>query len=89
MEIDIKKIAKLSRLRIEEDKLEKFEHDMKGIVEMVEKLPNIQSDEHLIDPQNPMELRPDVVKPSVKREELFANAPKMQAGCLVVPKVIE
>ena len=32
MKIDIKHIAKLSRLRIEDDKLEKFEKDMESIV---------------------------------------------------------
>ena len=42
MKIDIKHIAKLSRLRIEDDKLEKFEKDMESIVNMVDRLPDVE-----------------------------------------------
>ena len=40
MNIDIKHIAKLARLRIEDDQLDKFESEMQNIVGMVEKLPD-------------------------------------------------
>ena len=40
MNIDIKHIAKLARLRIEDDQLDKFESEMENIVGMVEKLPD-------------------------------------------------
>lgn len=56
MNIDIKHIAKLARLRIEDDQLDKFESEMENIVGMVEKLPDIQ-DEMTLDPDNPMILR--------------------------------
>ena len=58
MNIDIKHIAKLARLRIEDDQLDKFESEMENIVGMVEKLPDIQ-DEMTLDPDNPMILRKD------------------------------
>ena len=41
MEIDIKKIAKLSRLAIEPEREEKFQKDMQNIIEMVERLPEM------------------------------------------------
>ncbi|MCI1269141.1 MAG: Asp-tRNA(Asn)/Glu-tRNA(Gln) amidotransferase subunit GatC [Ruminococcus sp.] len=89
MSIDIKHIAKLSRLRIEDEKLEKFEKDMENIVAMVDKLPEI-SDELTLDASNPMKLREDKAVPNkFTRDELIANAPKVQAGCLVVPKTVE
>ena len=44
MNIDIKHIAKLARLRIEDDQLDKFESEMENIVGMVEKLPDIQDE---------------------------------------------
>ena len=50
MNIDIKHIAKLARLRIEDDQLDKFESEMENIVGMVEKLPDIQ-DEMTLDPE--------------------------------------
>ena len=89
MKVDIKHIAKLSRLRIEDEKFEKFERDMENIVEMVEKLPEID-DELNLDKNNPMILREDkAILNKYTRDELLKNAPKVQAGCLVVPKTVE
>lgn len=89
MNIDIKHIAKLARLRIEDDHLDKFESEMENIVGMVEKLPDIQ-DEMTLDPDNPMILRKDVaVQDKFTRQELMQNAPQVKAGCLVVPKTVE
>ena len=89
MNIDIKHIAKLARLRIEDDQLDKFESEMENIVGMVEKLPDIQ-DEMTLDPDNPMILRKDVaVQDKFTRQELMQNAPQVKAGGLVVPKTVE
>lgn len=89
MNIDIKHIAKLARLRIEDNQLDKFESEMQNIVGMVEKLPDIQ-DEMTLDPDNPMILRKDVaVQDKFTRQELMQNAPQVKAGCLVVPKTVE
>lgn len=89
MNIDIKHIAKLARLRIEDDQLDKFESEMQNIVGMVEKLPDIQ-DEMTLDPDNQMILRKDVaVQDKFTRQELMQNAPQVKAGCLVVPKTVE
>lgn len=89
MNIDIKHIAKLSRLRIEDDKFEDFEKQMQNIVNMVENLPNIE-DKLVLDKDNPMALRKDkAVTDKYTRQELMANAPQVKAGCLVVPKTVE
>lgn len=89
MKIDIKNIAKLSRLRIEDDKLEKFEKDMESIVNMVDRLPDVEGMLDL-NPKDTMTLREDkAVTDKFKREELLKNAPEVQAGCLVVPKTVE
>ena len=89
MNIDIKHIAKLSRLKIEDDKLEEFENQMQNIVNMVEKLPDID-EEMVLDENNPMILRKDeAVTDKYSRQELMANAPQVKSGCLVVPKTVE
>ena len=89
MKIDIKHIAKLSRLRIEDDKLEKFEKDMESIVNMVDRLPDVEGTLDL-NPKDTMTLREDkAVTDKFKREELLKNAPEVQAGCMVVPKTVE
>jgi len=89
MNIDIKHIAKLSRLDIEDEKLSKFEADMQNIVDMVEKLPDINEELNL-DESNAMTLREDkAVLNKYTRQELMQNAQSVKAGCLVVPKTVE
>ncbi len=89
MNIDIKHIAKLARLKIEDDQLAKFEDDMQNIVNMVEKLPDID-DELVLDKDNAMVLREDkAVTDKYTRDDLMANAPQVKAGCLVVPKTVD
>ncbi|MBD5113477.1 MAG: Asp-tRNA(Asn)/Glu-tRNA(Gln) amidotransferase subunit GatC [Ruminococcaceae bacterium] len=90
MSIDVKHLAKLARLRIEDDKLAKFEKDMESIVGMVEQLPDVSGDAWNLDPNHPMKLREDTEgMDKLPRAELLANAPQMQAGCVVVPKTVE
>lgn len=57
MEIDIKHIAKLAKLSIPDDKVDKFQKEMSGIIDMVEQLPDISLDGALLDPEDTMELR--------------------------------
>lgn len=89
MEIDIKHIAKLSRLHIEEEKILKFQQDMQNIIQMVEKLPDVKDQTLGVDRNNPMALREDEIRPSMRRDDVLANAPKTAAGCVVVPKTVE
>ncbi|MDD3193495.1 MAG: Asp-tRNA(Asn)/Glu-tRNA(Gln) amidotransferase subunit GatC [Oscillospiraceae bacterium] len=89
MQVDILHIAKLARLSIEEEKMEKFQKEMENIVAMCEKMPLMEGDYTAVDPSHPMELRKDEVRPSLKREDVLKNAPQTQAGCVVVPKIVE
>lgn len=90
MAIDVKHLAKLARLRIEDEQLAKFEKDMESIVAMVEQLPDISGDASGLDHEHPMKLREDVESvEKMPRSELLSNAPKMQAGCVVVPKTVD
>lgn len=89
MKVDIKHLAKLSRLNTTPEEEKRFETQMQSIIEMVEKLPELKSDDSLVDPSNPMKCREDIPENHFKREEILKNAPKVQAGCVVVPKVID
>lgn len=87
--INIKHLAKLSRLNIDGEQESKFAIQMQNIVKMVEHLPSIESCESLVDPNNAMKCREDIVNNNFKRDDILKNAPQVQAGCIVVPKVIE
>lgn len=92
MKIDIDHIAKLSKLKIDDSKREKFESDMENIINMIESLPSEVNADTSLDIQNKMELRDDTPKTEEEkfsRNDLLANAPQIQAGCFVVPKVMD
>lgn len=88
-EIDIRRIAKLARLHIEESEVPKFEKEMSNIVKMVENLPDFADTNIPLNEKDAMELRKDEVKPSFKRDEILKNAPATEAGCILVPKFVE
>ena len=89
MEIDIMRLAKLAKLSIPEDKVEEFRKKMEDIIQMVEKLPDLDTQGSLVDPTNTMELRKDEVQPSFPRNEMLQNAPYTAAGCILIPKVVD
>ena len=88
MDMDIKRLAKLAKLKFNPEEEEKFAAQMANIVAMVEKLPDLDASGPLIDPDNPMEFRKDEVVQKYRRDELIANAPEVQVGCIVVPKTV-
>lgn len=87
--IDIKHIAKLSKLSINEQEESKFAKEMENIVEMIQDLPQLDDTGALMDPKNPMVLREDNAQQYFKRDALMQNAPETKAGCVVVPKVVD
>ena len=89
MEIDIMRLAKLAKLSIPEDKIEEFGKKMEDIIQMVENLPDLDTEGSLVDPTDTMELRKDEVQPSFPRDEMLRNAPYTAAGCILIPKVVD
>ena len=89
MEIDVRHIAKLSKLEIPNDKLEAFTKELTALVGMVENLPELTSADALLDVEDTMPLRADETRPSYPREAILQNAPKQANGCFVVPKTVD
>ncbi|HEX2938035.1 MAG TPA: Asp-tRNA(Asn)/Glu-tRNA(Gln) amidotransferase subunit GatC [Ruminiclostridium sp.] len=88
-DIDIRHIAKLARLHVEENEIAKFEKEMGEIVGMVENLPEFTDTKLPLNKEDAMKLRDDEVRDSMKREEIIKNAPAVEAGCISVPKIVE
>lgn len=87
--IDIRRIANLARLHLDDSETEKYEKEIGNIVNMVKKLPNFSSAVLELNENDAMVLREDIVKPSANREDILKNAPQTEAGCVVVPKIVE
>jgi aspartyl-tRNA(Asn)/glutamyl-tRNA(Gln) amidotransferase subunit C len=89
---EVKKIARLARLAIDEAEVERYAQDLSGILDLVERMN--QADTQGVEPMaHPLDmaqrLRPDVVTETNQRELFQLNAPAVENGLFLVPKVIE
>jgi aspartyl-tRNA(Asn)/glutamyl-tRNA(Gln) amidotransferase subunit C len=85
-------VAKLARLRLEPDEVEKFGEQLSnilGYVEILERVDvsGVEATFHVQEVACP--LRPDAARPSQPAEEALANAPARDGTSFAVPKVID
>ncbi len=88
----VKRIAFLSRLKIENDKIQATEDEFNKILDWVEQLKEVNTDnvEPLISVnENCLSLRVDEVTEGNQSEAVLANAPMKEYGYFAVPKVVE
>ncbi len=88
----VKKIARLSRIAIDDAEAEKMVGELNGILAWVEQLGEV--DVTGVEPMtaviaNHLRLRDDVVTDGDVRDKVLANAPAKEGSFFGVPKVIE
>ena len=88
----VRKVARLSRIRVEEDQLQPMAQELSGIMAWIEQLGEVDTDG--VEPMTScvamtLPMREDVVTDGGKRDAVLANAPKSDRGFFVVPKVVE
>ncbi len=86
------KIAKLAKLKLKEEELEQFSQQLPQILNFIEKLEELETENilpfyELIDKKAP--LREDISQKGLSREEALSNAPEVENGFFVVPRVVE
>jgi len=89
---DVRKVARLSRIAVPEDKLEALAGEIGGIMGWIEQLNEV--DVEGVEPltsvvEASLPMREDVVTDGNRREEVLANAPKSEEGFFVVPRSVE
>jgi aspartyl-tRNA(Asn)/glutamyl-tRNA(Gln) amidotransferase subunit C len=88
----VRHIAKLARIAMSEDELERLVPELNAIIGWVEQLDEVDTDG--VEPltaviEQKLRLRDDVVNDGNVRDAVLANAPAAQHGFFAVPKVIE
>ena len=88
----VRHIAKLARIAMSEEEIERLAPELNNILGWVEQLGEVNTDgveplTAVIDQK--LRLRDDVVTEGNIRDEVLANAPEAQHGFFAVPKVIE
>lgn len=89
---DVRKVARLSRIAVPDDKLESLAAELNGIMGWIEQLNEVDVDgveplTSVVDASLPM--RTDEVTDGSRRDEVLANAPKSDEGFYVVPRSVE
>ena len=95
MSVDINQvrhIAKLARIAMSEEELERLLPELNNILGWIEQLGEVDTDG--VEPltaviEQKLRLRDDVVNDGNCRDAVLANAPDAQHGFFAVPKVIE
>lgn len=89
---DIKAIAKLARLKIDEADVPSYATNLSNILDLVEHMNTVDT-EGVVPMSHPLEvaqrLREDIVTETNQRGELQKNAPAVEDGLYLVPRVIE
>ena len=88
----VKRVAFLSRLKVDDDKIVETEKEFNKILGWIEQLNEVDTD--IVEPlvsvnQTNLECRADAVNDGEKAETVLANAPMQEFGYFVVPKVVE
>ncbi len=88
----VRHIAKLARIAMSEEELERLVPELNAIIGWVEQLGEVNTEgveplATVIDQK--LRLRDDVVTDGNIRDDVLANAPEAQHGFFAVPKVIE
>ncbi len=89
---DIKKVANLARLNVQEQQIVQLKTDLDNILVLVKKMnevevSGVESMAHSLDIVQP--LREDGVTETNQRELFLKNAPQSYMGLFLVPQVIE
>jgi len=88
----VKKIAKLARIRLSEEEVDHYGKEISGILDWIEMLQEVNTDKV---PQMAsvssigLSLRTDEVTDGNVQADILKNAPKSAFGCFEVPKVVE
>ncbi|MFL2659908.1 MAG: Asp-tRNA(Asn)/Glu-tRNA(Gln) amidotransferase subunit GatC [Alphaproteobacteria bacterium] len=89
---DVKKVAKLSRIRIDDKQLEQYTNDIQKVLGFMEQLNELNTDN--VEPMaNPLDgvqvLRNDEIKDGGYPENIVNNATDDTMNFFTVPKVVE
>ena len=91
-EIQVRKVAKLSRLELTEAEVQEFTKQLSAILDYVEKMNELDTDgieplAHCLPITNVF--REDCVKESLGTEKALANAPQRDGEFFKVPKILD
>ena len=88
----VKKVAKLSRISLDDSKLESLSKDLVSILNFVEQLNKLDTNEikpltSIIDKS--LDSRDDIVSDGQIKDQILKNSPEKNEDFFIVPKVVD
>ena len=88
----VKKVAKLSRISLDDNKLESLSKDLVSILNFVEQLNKLDTNEikpltSIIDKS--LDARDDTVSDGQMKDQILKNSPEKNEDFFIVPKVVD
>lgn len=88
----VRHVALLARLKLSDEEVAHFQHDLNNILGFVAKLDELDTEgvpptSHSFHLENVF--REDLVRPSLSNEDATENAPESEDGCFKVPAVLQ
>ncbi|MBD3769041.1 MAG: Asp-tRNA(Asn)/Glu-tRNA(Gln) amidotransferase subunit GatC [Rhodobacterales bacterium] len=89
---DVRKVARLSRIAVDEAHLEELAGELNGILGWIDQLNEVDVSD--VEPltsvvETALPMRDDVVTDGNIQDQVLANAPRTEDGFFVVPKSVE
>ncbi|WP_430401519.1 Asp-tRNA(Asn)/Glu-tRNA(Gln) amidotransferase subunit GatC [Hyphomonas sp.] len=89
---DVRKVARLSRIAVPEERLEEMAGELNGILGWIDQLNEV--DIEGVEPmtsvvETKLPMREDVVTDGNIQDQVLANAPRSEDGFFIVPKAVE
>jgi aspartyl-tRNA(Asn)/glutamyl-tRNA(Gln) amidotransferase subunit C len=92
VEIDIAHVARLARLDLSEEELEGYKTQLGAILDHAARVQSLEGEPE-VEASHPLQFenayREDVVRPSLDRDDVLAQAPEARDGFFVVPPTLE
>ena len=89
---DVKYVAKLARLKIDDEDLGRYSEQLSSILNHIDKISELDLAEvepmsHVLKLSNVF--REDISRPSVSKESALSNGPEVEKGAFRVPQILE
>jgi aspartyl-tRNA(Asn)/glutamyl-tRNA(Gln) amidotransferase subunit C len=89
--IDVRHVARLARLALTDDEVERYGHQLADLLQHVDQLKDLDTSDvaataQVVAARNVM--RDDTLRPTLARDVVLAGAPQPQNGFFRVPKII-
>ena len=85
---DITKVARLAKISLTQEEIEKFSQDLAQVFQWAEQLDRVCLESHSHTPKRTCPMVDDITRPPVNVQNILSNAPQKSGDYFVVPNAL-